>query len=290
MAQIKRALLKFEDSKYNHTRGVSPTADDSEIMSRFLNVMIQVPQAPYLTHKKCIDVEISTYDIKPMNQAEFSAFYNQYMEDLKNKGVHAFCSNVRALSAWTRRTFDTWSCSWDFTKETVIDMFGYALQVGVLDEHRFVLVNLEQTKIFDHCKQNVRCCNDGEYGRSRPAKREGDSFYNNSGELIFYFDDEQKKELERQLQDEIDTTKAWDEYRKVRDGISLTNWVKCHDIVAMHFLESVPPVRMGGARFLAGEAADHTPDGYAMYQEFRRLTSDEWETKYSTVAEYEKTK
>ena len=48
-------------------------------------------------------------------------------------------------------------------------------------------------------------------------------------------------------------------------------YVPVNDIIAMHFMESVPPVRFGLTRFLAGEACEHNAQGQKVFQEFRRV-------------------
>ena len=76
---------------------------------------------------------------------------------------------------------------------------------------------MEQTKLFNKIGQKVRGLNNGEYGRSRPDKVKGNSFYNSSNQLIFWYGKEQKERLEAKMQDQIDWNNAWDEYKKVKD-------------------------------------------------------------------------
>ena len=127
MAIQKTAKLIFKDEKHNHTLEVDPLASDEAIKAKYQFVNKEVPNAPYEHYEMCIDVEVTTKEITPMNQAEFEGFFNAYCEDLKNKGVHAFCSDVRALSTWVRRDLKIDSCSWDFTSEKINDMYGHAL-------------------------------------------------------------------------------------------------------------------------------------------------------------------
>jgi hypothetical protein len=281
MAKLTTALIKFEDSKYNYCKQIGEHTSEDEAFGRYYDKEIGV--RGYNGLKKCISVRFASVVTQVTDQVEFKAFYDDYMKHFTDQGIYAFCSNVRALSSWTFHEFKTDDCGWEFTQETVVDKHGLHQQIGIFQGHKFVLIDMDTTWIFQHVKNKVRGCNDGQYGRNNPIQKVGESFYNKDAQLIFYFNDKQKQKLQDEYESRLNWNKGWKAYNKVKKDISLTNWVECNHQVAWHFMESVPPVIFGLTRFLSGEAVDHTSKGKSIYQEFKQVDNDKWLTKYSTV-------
>lgn len=292
MAIQKTAYLEFRDPHHNHSLVVDPLLTDDEIVFKYLYVLKEVPNLGPDNHRQVIGVKVKTKELTPVNQAEFEGFFNAYCYDLLKKGVHPFCSDIYALSTWVSKYILPHSCAWEFDHGKITDMYGTELSVGVIEGERFVLFRMEDTKLFSQLGQKVRGLNNGEYGRSRPEKVKGNSFYNNSNQLVFWNDEDQKKQLEEKMQYEIDWTNAWAEYDKVKGQLNDKTCIPVMDIVAMHIMESVPPVRFDRNRFLAGEASHSDANNTLVYQEFRKVSNKEpmWESKYSTVEQYQNRK
>ena len=288
MAILKTAYLEFRDPNHNHSLVVDPMLSDDAIVQKYLYTLKEVPNLGPDNHRQCIGVKVTTKEVTPVNQAEFEGFFNIYCYDLLKKGVHPFCSDIHALSTWVSKYIHQHSCAWEFGHGKVTDMYGTELSVGIIEGERFVLFRMTDTKLFNKLGQKVCGLNNGEYGRSRPEKVKGNSFYNNCNQLVFWNDEDQKKQLEEKMQYEIDWTNAWAEYNKVKDQRNEETFIPVMDIVAMHMMESVPPVRFDRGRFLAGEAAYHNSKGQAVYQEFRKIDNKEpmWESKYSSIEQY----
>ena len=286
----KRVLVKFKNSAFNYMRTVGAHIEDSIIIQSTVNKITVCPKAPYPSQQNCIGVEINTFEQQTPTQDEFRAVYGAYITDLYQKTdykIHAFCYDIMALSSWTSQIFNRSLGDYKrLDNEFVTDVFGMKQPVYIIDGNKFIAFNLDETKIFDDIKSVVRCKNNGEYGRSRPETKLGNSFYNSSGELIFYYNDEQYKNLDSILKEDQKDKIAWENFNAVKDKITHDNWVECQEVVAMHLLESVPPVRMKINEFLAGEAIAHH-NGLPYYYHCKRQGEDSWLVKYSTVKMFE---
>lgn len=285
--EIITALIEFKNPNFNFYKNVPEHVDIEEQRLIYYRMMHGVQGGQY-QEEKCEDVRFMSKEVRPWNNDQVKKYLDKYFADLKNKGVNPYCSNIKALSSWVDRQFSDYQCDWEYTNEHVKDMLGNSLQVGMSHGEKFVLINVERTKIWFTLGHKVRGCNDGQYGKNTPSKIVGNSFYNKDDELIFWYDEEQRQRLQEKYDSENAEKKAWAEWAKVKDQLNETTFITIPYLVAEHMLECVPPKRMDKGRWLVGEAYDLNAKGEYTYLECRQVSKGNWEAKYTSINEYDK--
>ena len=282
---IKAALLQFKNKNYNFVKYFRPEDEDQ---FHYRNYREMHPVLGCRQEQECRGIRFMSAEVRQWNQDQVKKYLDKYFKDLKDKGVDPFCSDIRPLGSWLIFEYDTFESDWEITDEFVTDMYENKLNVYNFHGKKLVLIKAERTNLWIHLGQKVRGCNNSQYGLNKPVKIVGNSYYNKNDELIFWYDEAQRKKLQEEYDSENGRKKAWEEWEKVKSQVNNTTFTPIPYVVAEEFLECVPPKRMDSGRWLVGEAYDHNAEGQALYLECRRVVKGKWEAKYTTVSEFDK--
>ncbi|MDB4590935.1 hypothetical protein OAH77_04460 [Flavobacteriaceae bacterium] len=285
---ITTALLKYENEKYNHCEVVPQTVDKDHFYDH------RIDKEQYLqdlTYQKCIRIRFDNVEtIEKPTQEEIKKIYKDWVKCFARRNIKVHCSNIVAQATFLKHCYgDCKTLSVKRTEQYVKDVDGLQHLVFDYKGNKFISIRFENTWLISKFKHKVIGKNDGQYGRNRPSSKVEDTFYNKDGQLIFYINDKQKENLQRELDGYEEQKKASDYWDKNKGQISETNWVPLMDWFAIFLLECVPPNGMKRNEHLCGDPVNINSNGETLYYHCKKVCNTEpmWRVKLSTVKEFE---